>query len=605
MNKDDISIENITYIPQKKNAQKTELKPLNIILHPGDIHTILGEKESGKSLISNILKGSLKASTGRIRIGSKSYRNLTIKESRRLGIEVITDSRFLLENITVGEQFFIYIQIKKYSKVFDSKSYNIEVNKFLKDYDTDFTAETPIGSLSESEKIFLEILISIFCKPKVLILDEVLSKLTADNFNKTIAIIKTLASNGGVILLLINHIDYIPPITTNLSVLRQGEIILTDLYGNLDKYNLLKILYSHVLNHNTITSNKDFYNLIKYNQAILIDLPVVLIAVDNNYNIKFLNLHAENYFQIKTSQLLNRPMRALLTVPKEYETSLMNSDATPKTVKTQIFFNGIKRIANITSFSIMEDNNSIGKILILTDTTEEESLREHIIQNEKLASVGMLAAGVAHEINHPLGIIRNIIEIMKYNCNETSLTADIEIIEDEIKVITQTISNLMGFSTEENAPLEVFNVTDLLLRVVMLLTFNAKKSNVRIIVDDSKQIFEIYASKTEIRQVFLNLIRNAIEAMPDGGELLISTKYSDKEHDKVAIIFEDTGTGIEEGKMNTIFMPFYSSNKKRNQSMGMGLYISYNTITKFKGEITAENIPKGGTRFTVKFPLIK
>ncbi len=605
MNKDDISIENITYIPQKKNAQKTELKPLNIVLHPGDIHTILGEKESGKSLISNILKGSLKASTGRIRIGSKSYRNLTIKESRRLGIEVITDSRFLLENITVGEQFFIYIQIKKYSKVFDSKSYNIEVNKFLKDYDTDFTAETPIGSLSESEKIFLEILISIFCKPKVLILDEVLSKLTADNFNKTIAIIKTLASNGGVILLLINHIDYIPPITTNLSVLRQGEIILTDLYGNLDKYNLLKILYSHVLNHNTITSNKDFYNLIKYNQAILIDLPVVLIAVDNNYNIKFLNLHAENYFQIKTSQLLNRPMRALLTVPKEYETSLMNSDATPKTVKTQIFFNGIKRIANITSFSIMEDNNSIGKILILTDTTEEESLREHIIQNEKLASVGMLAAGVAHEINHPLGIIRNIIEIMKYNCNETSLTADIEIIEDEIKVITQTISNLMGFSTEENAPLEVFNVTDLLLRVVMLLTFNAKKSNVRIIVDDSKQIFEIYASKTEIRQVFLNLIRNAIEAMPDGGELLISTKYSDKEHDKVAIIFEDTGTGIEEGKMNTIFMPFYSSNKKRNQSMGMGLYISYNTITKFKGEITAENIPKGGTRFTVKFPLIK
>ena len=375
MNSDIVSLENIAFRPSKSNTIKTELKPLTLVLNPGDIHTILGEKESGKSLISSILKGNLKATDGKIRIGKKEIKNLSIKESRRLGIEVIADTSFLLDNISVGEQFFIYYQLKKSSKVFDSKSFNKEINTFLSQYDTDFSAETLTGSLSESEKFFLEILISVFCNPLILVLDEVLSKLTAESLNKTVSIMKTLSTEGSIILLLINHIDYIPTITTNLSVLRHGEIILTDLYGNLDKYNLLKILYSHVLNNNAITSNKDFYNMIKYNQAILTDLPVVLIAVDNNNNIKFLNLHAEHYFQITTAQMINRPLRALLTGLDEFEASLSDKILAPKTIKTQIFFNGIKRIANITSFYITEDKKSIGRVLILTDTTEEESLQ--------------------------------------------------------------------------------------------------------------------------------------------------------------------------------------------------------------------------------------
>jgi signal transduction histidine kinase len=601
----DISIEDLTFIPSKRSTVKVELKPLNIFLQPEEIHTILGEKESGKSLISNILKGTIKATSGRIRIGSKSFKNLSIKESRRKRIEVVTDKRILFENINVGEQFFLYHQTMEYKKIFDARTFNIEVNRFLELHKADFNAETEISSLNESDRIFLEILISIFCEPILLVLDDVLSKLTTNNWNKTIETIKQLSAAGGIVLLLINHIDYIPIVTTKLSVLRNGEIVLSDLYGNLDKYNLIKILYSHVLkNDYTISSNKDFYKMIKYNQAILIDLPVVLIAVDNNFHIKFLNLHAERYFQTKTSKMLNHPLRALLTIPEQASSEIRNENESTITVKTQIFFNGIKRIANITSFFIQESDESIGRILILTDTTEEESLREHIVQNEKLASVGMLAAGVAHEINHPLGIIKNIIEIMKFNYSETPLTDDVEIIEDEIKIISQIISNLMGFSGEENASLEVFEVGDLILRVVRLLTFYAKKNSVTINLSKKKDLFEIYANKTEIRQVFLNLIRNAIEAMPEGGELNISLKEG-VGNEKVEIIFQDNGVGIDVEQINDIFLPFYSSKKSQSPGMGMGLYISYNTITKFKGEIAAENVPEGGTKFTIVFPLVK
>lgn len=599
-----ITIREISYKPNRNDRSKIGLKPINLELKSGDIHTILGEKESGKSIISSILRGTRKPTSGSITMNGRKIRRMSIKESRNQGIEVITEKDTLIDDVAVGELFYINSHIIKQQLVFHRDGFNRGVNDFLSSYDVKFTAETEVYTLNESEKFFLQVLMAVYCDPGLLILDEVLVKLTATDQKKASRILAELAGEGGIVLLLINSIDNIPGITTDLSVLRNGEIILTDRYGKLDKYNLVKILYRHVIDSDSVeTTNREFYQMIKYNQAILKDLPVVLIGLDRDYTIKFLNHHGENYFQTSSAAVINKPLKAVLTLPEQSEEILKGITEGAKSISTRISCNSIQRIAHLTSFPITEEENRLGSILILNDTTEEEMLREQIMQNEKLASIGMLAAGVAHEINHPLGIIKNITEILKYSCGDKTLLDDVHTIENEIKVISQIISNLMGFSADENAPFEVFDIADTLMRVTRLLAFYSRKNGVAIEFESGDRIFEIYANKTDIRQVFLNLIRNGIEAMPDGGAIAITLGFSDEKEDTVRITLRDTGKGIDLENVEDIFLPFYSSKSDKSGGMGLGLYISYNKVRKYNGRISVESRVEEGTTFTIDFPL--
>jgi signal transduction histidine kinase len=168
------------------------------------------------------------------------------------------------------------------------------------------------------------------------------------------------------------------------------------------------------------------------------------------------------------------------------------------------------------------------------------------------------------------------------------------------------VSNLITFSDSRKSSIEEFNLVELLEQLIGLITYNARYKNIDIAFMKSSDRVPIKANKTEIKQAILNIMKNSFEAMPDGGTLTIRTETVPVNgFSEARIQFTDTGPGIREERIQSIFLPFFSTKDGPQQNMGLGLSISYGIIKKYRGAITVKNVepPSTGCTFTVKIPV--
>jgi two-component system NtrC family sensor kinase len=244
-----------------------------------------------------------------------------------------------------------------------------------------------------------------------------------------------------------------------------------------------------------------------------------------------------------------------------------------------------------------------------------KSLKEtqvQLIQVEKMAAVGQLAAGVAHELNNPLGGILGYSQFALEKVNQKPLgqfgpedTADflqyLGDIEQQTKRCRAIIQNLLKFSRSSRK--EEFESTDLNQVVNETLTFTrhqVEKSKVKLLLSLQENLPPIPGHASQLQQVFTNLILNAVQAMPQGGTLTVSTAVH-QQQDEIHISFADTGEGIPEENLDKIFEPFFST-KKVGEGTGLGLSVSYGLIRNHGGEIKVTSRTGEGTVFTVVLP---
>lgn len=244
-----------------------------------------------------------------------------------------------------------------------------------------------------------------------------------------------------------------------------------------------------------------------------------------------------------------------------------------------------------------------------------KSLKEtqvQLIQVEKMAAVGQLAAGVAHELNNPLGGILGYSQFALEKVNQKPLgqfgpedTADflqyLRDIEQQTKRCRAIIQNLLKFSRSSRK--EEFESTDLNQVVNETLTFTrhqVEKSKVKLVLSLQENLPPIPGHASQLQQVFTNLILNAVQAMPQGGTLTVSTAVH-QQQDEIHISFADTGEGIAEENLDKIFEPFFST-KKVGEGTGLGLSVSYGLIRNHGGEIKVTSRTGEGTVFTVVLP---
>jgi polar amino acid transport system substrate-binding protein len=217
-----------------------------------------------------------------------------------------------------------------------------------------------------------------------------------------------------------------------------------------------------------------------------------------------------------------------------------------------------------------------------------------------MAAIGQLAAGIAHEIRNPLGIIMNALydlsEIIQTDNPE--VREDLQIAKDEIDRAQEIITNLLEFSRESSAETEAVNINDLLRRTLRLMHKYLQTNNVRVITSFGK-VGTCTSNQNALRQVFLNLITNAVQAMPSGGELRLRTQRTPEK--SVVVEFSDTGVGISASHLNSIFNPFFTT-KEPGQGTGLGLSVVHSIIKRYQGNITVQSKPGAGTTFRIELP---
>ena len=228
--------------------------------------------------------------------------------------------------------------------------------------------------------------------------------------------------------------------------------------------------------------------------------------------------------------------------------------------------------------------------------------QQELLHKENLASVGQLAAGVAHEINNPLGTILLFAEVMN-----KELAADDQRREDLRLIISETIrcrkivSDLLNFARQQEVLAQECDIHDLLEQVIEGISRKESFKKVTVLRQFSQRLPAIEADQAQLMQVFVNLLDNAADAMPAGGTITISTSLIDNQRLEVRI--SDTGCGISEENLAKLFTPFFTT-KPVGKGTGLGLSIVYGIIKMHRGQITVSSQPGQGTTFTVILPVI-
>jgi PAS domain S-box-containing protein len=237
---------------------------------------------------------------------------------------------------------------------------------------------------------------------------------------------------------------------------------------------------------------------------------------------------------------------------------------------------------------------------IYVDVSERKRLESQLIQSEKMAAIGQLAAGIAHELRNPLGIIMNAL----YDVSEIvgtenpDVREDLRIGKEEIARAQEIIKNLLEFSRESGTEMEEVNLNDLLRKTLQLMGKYLQTNSVKVITTLGK-VGTCTANQNALRQVFLNLITNAVQAMPQGGELRVRTQR--KPDKRVVIEFSDTGVGVAEEHLHRIFDPFFTT-KDPGQGTGLGLSVVHSVIKRYQGNITVRSKIGEGTTFVIELP---
>lgn len=233
------------------------------------------------------------------------------------------------------------------------------------------------------------------------------------------------------------------------------------------------------------------------------------------------------------------------------------------------------------------------------DIEQLRNLNEQLMRTEKLAAMGTLAAGVAHEINNPLASISSLIQIMRARQDEHHPDAEnLDIIQTQIKRITQVTRDLMDFARARPAARVDVDVNELIVRTLRLAEFDKEFQRLEIERRLADGLPRIHADGDQLQQVFLNLFLNARDAQPGGGMLSIATSAIEN---WVVIEISDRGNGIDPDKLQKIFDPFYTT-KPAGKGTGLGLAVCYGIVTAHGGKIEAVPAEDLGTRFRVLLP---
>ena len=227
------------------------------------------------------------------------------------------------------------------------------------------------------------------------------------------------------------------------------------------------------------------------------------------------------------------------------------------------------------------------------------TIREELHRAEKLAAVGELAAGVAHEINNPLAIIRGNAELLEMDLPaESPSREEVAIITRQVGRVERIVSGLQRFARNEEPRMDRLDLHHILEDVLGSIGHQVSLDNITIRKEFDRSLPEISADGDQLRQVFANLVVNAVQAMPDGGILTVATRF-DPESSTCNITVSDTGDGIVPEHLPKIFNPFFTT---RRSGTGLGLAVSYGIVSTHGGSIDVASSPGAGAVFTVSLP---
>jgi len=352
-----------------------------------------------------------------------------------------------------------------------------------------------------------------------------------------------------------------------------------------------------------------YERLKEFNENIVESISVGVFAVDLEDRVESWNSQMEVMYALPRLEALGRPLGEVMPPAflEEYH-RVRQSAGIHNLYKFRLGTTaGDTRITNIAIAPLVKkDFSVIGRLMIVDDITERIELESQLSQAEKLSSIGLLAAGVAHEVNTPLAVVSSYAQMLaKQMKGDEKQTALLEKITRQTFRASEIVNGLLNFSRTSSSEFNNVDVNRVIQDTLTLLDHQFKTAGIKVEPELQPDLPAIHGNTGKLQQVFLNLFLNAKDAMPGGGRLMISTSNGHNVQVKVA----DTGSGIAQEHIHRIYDPFFTTKNKpktgHSGGTGLGLSVTYGIIQEHAGKIRVDSAPGQGTTFTMEFPLVR
>ncbi len=368
----------------------------------------------------------------------------------------------------------------------------------------------------------------------------------------------------------------------------------------------------------SVEKRKDDLSLEKvreYYDNILAGLVDGIVVVDPESRIMTFSASAEQMTGLKAQTVQDRTIQEVFAGEKKLHHLLEKTLATGRGHTDSSFsfktFRGAHRDLGLTTSPLLDrDGNPLGVVIVFRDLTRMKSLEERVRQGERLASLGVLAAGMAHEIKNPLGGIRGATQLLQEELPpESSCTEYTDVMIREVDRLNKIVEGLLDFSRPAPLHLRAMNVHQVLDHVAELVELEYTGKAIGIVRKYDPSLPEILGDPDQLTQVFLNFFRNGMDAMGGTGELTLTTGilpgYQVRSGDPVkrrmiSVEVKDRGCGISPEEVKKIFLPFYSG---KPDGVGLGLALCHRMIEEHGGKIDIISRPREGTCVRTSLPI--
>jgi len=353
----------------------------------------------------------------------------------------------------------------------------------------------------------------------------------------------------------------------------------------------------------------EYERLKDFNENIVESISVGVLAVDLEDKIESWNSQMEVMYALPRSLALRRSMSEVM--PAAFVEEFYRVRQTPGIHNLYKFRmatpTGETRTVNVAIAPLVTKKfNVIGRLIIVDDITERIELESQLSQADKLSSIGLLAAGVAHEVNTPLAVISSYAQMLSKQLQGDPRKADLlEKITRSTFRASEIVNNLLNFSRTSGTEFADVDVNKIITDTLALLEHQFKVGRVSVQRELASHLPVIHGNAGRLQQVFLNLFLNAKDAMPAGGTLRIATSNGTG----ISVMVSDTGSGIAQEHISRIYDPFFTTKTTprngQNRGTGLGLSVTYGIIQEHAGKIRVESHPGAGTTFFLDFPLTR
>ena len=368
-------------------------------------------------------------------------------------------------------------------------------------------------------------------------------------------------------------------------------------------------MIQQILLHRTELENRlrEITSLKAYTDNVLSSMTNGLITVDLNERIVTVNERAEGILKKRREEMAglqlkdvledSHPLHKALNETLSHERGIFHSELELKGEEGSVWL--------MASTSLLTDGegNKIGALAVFQDITEIKALEERLRQADRLAALGTLSAGLAHEIKNPLSAIKTFVQLLPKKVGNTSFMDKFNVtVPREIDRINQLVEDLLELTRARKGSFVNLDVNQLIMQVIDLHGEEMGKRQITFEEHLDKTIPQVHGDQEKLYRAFSNLMINSIQAMPNGGSLSVSSAIENSTRPMVRVNFSDTGIGMDEITAKNIFNPFYTT---KDKGVGLGMALTHKIVEDHQGviEITSE---KGkGTIFVLRFPVIK